>query len=127
MCRGIPTSAFHIYQTNTIMLSNIRISPAQAVKEQSDRKLRAIERVLAGEAFTITTDRLQRVYHFVLRDDLYYLLCGGLVLGRCDTGAFFPSGFVVMLHILGGSTNHSVLTEHIRFVSELNQKGGAVC
>lgn len=110
------------------MLTSI-VSHAQAAKQQSDLKLRVIERVLSGEPFTISTDRMPRVYRFVYNplEDLYHLLCDGGFLGRCDTNRFFPRGFVVMMHILGSSTNHSVLTEHIRFVSELNQEGGAIC
>ncbi|MBO4654654.1 MAG: hypothetical protein J5644_03830 [Bacteroidales bacterium] len=104
-------------------------SQAQAIKEHTEVKLRAMQRVLAGEPFTISTDRVPRTYHFVLRDDLHKLMCGDTLLGSCDTGAFFPSGFVVMTHLLGDSANHSVLTETIRFVADTktNGKGGARC
>lgn len=104
-------------------------SQAQAIKERTQVKLRAMERVLAGEPFTISTDRVPRTYHFVLRDDLHRLMCGDTLLGSCDTGAFFPSGFVVTLHLLGTSQNHQVLTEHIRLATNTgtNAKGGAIC
>ena len=112
------------------MLTSI-VSHAQAAKQQSDIKLRVIERVLSGEPFTISTDRMPRVYRFVYNplEDLYHLLCDGGFLGRCDTNRFFPRGFVVTLHLLGTSQNHQVLTEHIRLATNTgtNGKGGAIC
>lgn len=110
------------------MLFNKNYSQAQAIKEQSDLKLRAMERVMAGEEFTIIKDRWPRKYRFIYRNDLFNLvIVGGTVLGRCDTGAFFPSGFAVRVNMLGESTCFSVLTQDISFVSDANQKGGAVC
>lgn len=103
-------------------------SQAQAIKEQSDLKLRAMQRIMAGEEFTIAKDRFPRKYRFIYRNDLFNLvMVGGAVLSRCDTGAFFPSGFAVRVNILGDSNCYTVLTEDIRFVSDANQKGGAVC
>lgn len=99
--------------------------PAQTIKEQPKAK-RTIDRVMGGERFRITTDRMGFTYRFQKEDSTHWsFYINNLLVGVCNAGSFFPLGFAINLRMLGNVITHSVLCDDIRFYEEL--KGGALC
>ena len=107
------------------MLNSIN-SQAQAQNELQSINSPVMRRVLSGEAFRVSTDRIPQLYR--IYNDAFghlYLYCGSSQLSACRVSCVLEKGFVVRLDLLGESRNISVLSDTILFDSD--KKGGAQC
>lgn len=107
------------------MLNSIS-SPAQAKNELLSYSSPIMRRVLSGERFTVTTDRIPRDYRIYIDEfDNRFIYCGNYELNACKVSYIFPNGFVVCTNILGDIHNISIEDRNIRMVADM--KGGARC
>ena len=116
-------------------MQSFNASPAPTVTERTITRNAIIARVMRGERFRLTTDRMAFTYRFEREDEAHFTFyINNMLVGVTTQGAFQDMGFALSLRVLGQPTIFSVLRDDIRFADDtpaafltFSPKGGAVC
>lgn len=89
-----------------------------------EKKNSPMERVKQGEEFMVVGDRFENRYRFDKIDSQHWALCwNNLIVAAATAGNFFLQGFVINMRVLGQVSRLQVLTEDIRFATDLKEGG----